>query len=412
MSDQPNKRPWFQFRLLALVWCATGSLSGSGTAGLLLAVRAAEQANTQPAFPLWDGHESIEQYARRANLPPTKTLDLGNGVNLEFVLIPAGKFIMGTPKPKPVDEDGFRKKIIAGRAIFALGVGVLLVFIATVIIRAIRQRHRPQYSLARFLAMIVAAGLAVLGGMHWWYSMRALAQAQAEYQAAVARYRVSDADEKPAHEVTLTTPFYLGKWEVTQEQYAQVMGTNPSYFKGATLPVEQVSWDDAQEFCKKLSEKPAAVAHFAKLRGNEFGQQQSGKMLYSLPTEAQWEFACRAGSATKYCFGDSDASLGDYAWYSANSASKTHPVGQKKPNAWGLYDMHGNVWEWVQDRYSDKYYQESPPIDPKGPETGTGRVLRGGCWVNDPDFCRAAHRGRYAPGYRYAYFGFRAALDF
>ncbi|MCY3018478.1 MAG: hypothetical protein NTW87_05540, partial [Planctomycetota bacterium] len=157
--------------LLALVWLAASAFAAETPA---------------PALPLWDGQESIEQYAKRANLPPTRTLDLGNGVNLELVLIPAGKFIMGTPEPTPVDEDGFRKNIIVGQVAFAAGLGVLLVLIAVVIIRAVRHRRRPQYSLARFLAMIVAAGVAVLGGMHWWYSMNARAKAWAEYNAVLA----------------------------------------------------------------------------------------------------------------------------------------------------------------------------------------------------------------------------------
>jgi formylglycine-generating enzyme required for sulfatase activity len=130
--------------------------------------------------------------------------------------------------------------------------------------------------------------------------------------------------EKPLHTVKITKGFYMGAFEVTQGQYQQVMGTNPSYFKGANLPVEQVSWDDAVEFCKKLSQK-------------------EGK-TYRLPTEAEWEYACRAGTTTKFSFGDDESQLGEYAWYGKNSGMKTHPVGKKKPNAWGLFDMHGNVW--------------------------------------------------------------------
>jgi formylglycine-generating enzyme required for sulfatase activity len=367
-----------------------------------LAARAAEPNDTKSAYPLWDGQESIKQYAKRVNLPTTRTLDLGGGVNLELVLIPAGKFIMGTPEPKPVDEEGFRKKIIVGQAVFAVGIGALLVMLGVVIIRAIRQRRRPQYSLARFLAMILAASVAVLGGMHWWFSTCTLAQAQAEYKAALARFRNSYDWEKPAHEVTLTTPFYMGKYEVTQEQYAQVMGTNPSQFKGADLPVETVSWDDAQEFCK-------AVAHFARLREGDPGQQQFGKMLYRLPTEAEWEFACRAGTTTTYYTGDAEADLGRAAWYSANSGGKTHPVGQKEPNAFGLFDMHGNVWEWCQDYWQDQYEPEAA-VDPQGPPQGQRRVLRGGCWFYGPADCRSARRLGYCPGYRYPLYGFRVVV--
>ncbi|MCY3017734.1 MAG: formylglycine-generating enzyme family protein [Planctomycetota bacterium] len=341
-----------------------------------------------PTWPLWNGQESIEQYTKRVNLLPTKTLDLGNGVKLDLVLIPAGRFIMGTPEPKPVDEEGFRKKIVAGQAVFAAGVGVLLVLIGTVIIRAIRQRHRPQYSLARFMAMTVAAGVGLLGGMHWWFSTKALAQAQSEYKAALARYQSSYDWEKPAHDVTLSTPFYMGKYAVTQEQYVQVMGTNPSHFKGANLPVEQVSWNDAQEFCKKVSEKTECTVR--------------------LPTDAEREYACRAGTMTAYYTGDEEADLGRVAFYSANSKNTTHPVGQKEPNAFGLYDVHGNVWEWCRDWYEQ--YKPGTAVDPQGPSEGQYRVLRGGAWDHLPRFCRSAYRSRHFPALRHRYVGFRVVV--
>ncbi len=178
-------------------------------------------------------------------------------------------------------------------------------------------------------------------------------------------------NEKPIHEVTIQ-PFYLGKYPITQEQYQAVMGSNPSHFKGAKLPVEQVSWDDAVKFCEKLS--------------------QNDKK-YRLPSEAEWEYACRAGTQTQYCFGDDESKLEDYAWYDENSGSTTHPVGEKKPNAFGLYDMHGNVWEWCSDRWHENY--EKAPTDGSSWETGTVenyRALRGGSWYDYARNCRSGLR--------------------
>ena len=197
-----------------------------------------------------------------------------------------------------------------------------------------------------------------------------------------------------AHEVTLTKPFKMGVHEVTQAQYEQVTGSNPSKFKGADNPVEQVTWDQAVEFCRKLSELPAEKA-----AGN----------VYRLPTEAEWAYACRAGTTTKFSFGDDDSELGDYAWYSENSAKKTHPVGSKLPNAWGLYDMHGNVFEWCQD-WSDAY-PSGAVTDPTAPASGSDRVLRGGSWNNSAEICRSAFRRRNAPSFRNYSFGFRVCLS-
>jgi formylglycine-generating enzyme required for sulfatase activity len=198
--------------------------------------------------------------------------------------------------------------------------------------------------------------------------------------------------EKPQHRVRITKPFYLGKYLVTQEQWEAVMGNNPSRFKGPKNPVETVSWDDCQKFLGKLNAKSAA-----------------GGGKFQLPSEAQWEYACRAGSKTKYCFGDDESKLAEYAWYEKNMDSKTHPVGEKKPNAWGLYDMHGNVWEWCQDWWKDGYYKESPVDDPTGAATGDSRVRRGGSWDRPAWRCRSAFRDLVEPGYRGDFLGLRVS---
>ena len=195
-------------------------------------------------------------------------------------------------------------------------------------------------------------------------------------------------NEQPQHLVKITRAFYIGVTEVTQEQYKVVMGLNPSKFKGKDNPVEMVSWNNAVDFCKKLNEK-------------------EGK-TYRLPTEAEWEYACRAGSKGKYCFGNDPKVLSDYAWYAGNSSDTTHPVGQKKPNAWGLYDMHGNVWEWCGDRYKPDYYGR-PTEDPKG---ASGEpCMRGGSFCSIPIICRSAYRYFYPAGRWLFSRGFRAMCE-
>jgi formylglycine-generating enzyme required for sulfatase activity len=229
-------------------------------------------------------------------------VDLGNGVKLEMVLIPAGEFLMGSP-----DSDTWA---------------------------------RPS--------------------------------------------------EKPQHRKRIADPFHLGKYLVTQEQWESVMDNNPSRFKGPKNPVETVSWDDCQKFLEKLNAKIG---------------KQGGK--FELPTEAQWEYACRAGSTTRYCFGDEESGLDEFGWYAANADGKTHAVGQKKPNAWGLYDMHGNVSEWCQDWYDSGAYAGSLKEDPKGPATGLYRVYRGGSCRYPAVDCRSAWRSSYEPGDRQGSLGFR-----
>ena len=195
--------------------------------------------------------------------------------------------------------------------------------------------------------------------------------------------------EQPQHRVRISKPFYLGIHEVTQDQYRVVMGDNPSQFKGSgDLPVDQVSWLDAVTFCNKLSEMENQTPFYRIDGVNVTIVKGNG---YRLPSEAEWEFACRAGSATLYPFGDDADKLGEYAWYDGNSGSKTHPVGQKKPNGWGFCDMLGNVMEWCGDWYGEWYYDASPPgSDPPGPPSASDRVVRGGGWSSNGSGCRPA----------------------
>ena len=202
---------------------------------------------------------------------------------------------------------------------------------------------------------------------------------------------------EPQHEVTISKNYYLGVTEVTQGQYEKVMGTNPSFFRkrdSSMYPVVWVSWEDAVEFCKKLSDLP---------------EEKAAGRVYRLPTEAEWEYACRAGSKTAYSFGEGSKSLGDYAWFDGNSNNQTHPVGEKKANAWGLYDMHGNVWDWCSDWYGD--YPEGAVTDPSGPRKDLDRAIRGGSWDFAAAYCRSACRLTYPPSGSSSTIGFRVALS-
>ncbi len=193
--------------------------------------------------------------------------------------------------------------------------------------------------------------------------------------------------DETKHRVCLSNGYYMGKYEVTQAQWQSVMGSHPSHFKCQQCPVEQVSWEDAQDFLRKLN-------------------RQSG-LQYRLPTEAEWEYACRSGGREQtYCGGNSIANL---AWYNGNASSKTHPVGGKQANGLGLYDMSGNVWEWVSDGYDRDYYQNSPVNDPRGPSGGSRRVFRGGSWFISASYARSAYRYYFSPDFRDYNLGFRLA---
>ena len=326
---------------------------------------ASETAPT-PAYPLWDGHESVADYAMRSGLPPTRTLDLGGGVKMELVLIPAGKFIMGTPE---------YEKSVVGQTMVGISGSVLFAVMLLLLVRARMKRRRLQFSMAFMLLMTFVASVGVWGGVRWNEALK---------------HSDDFPNEHPAHTITLTQPFFMGKYVVIQEQYQAVTGTNPNHFIGKDNPVDTVSWDEAQAFCKKLTEQTKQTVRF--------------------PTEAEWEFACRAGTRTVYHSGDKEADLSRAAWYDANSKNTTHKVGQKEANGFGLYDMHGNVFQYCQDWYGEDYYGKSEAENPQGPAQGAARVVRGGSWGSDPRFCRSAGRINSAPVLRFAFRGFRVVV--
>ena len=223
------------------------------------------------------------------------------------------------------------------------------------------------------------------------------------------KFMMGDKDEvdAPLHEVEVSS-FLMDTHLVTQEQFQKLMGTNPSRWKGEKNPVEQLRWSDAVKFCNKRSEseglQPCYDLNTLKCNFDANG--------YRLPTEAEWEYACRAGTKTAYFFGDNPAKLGDYAWFEKNSGGHPRPVGQKQPNPWGLFDMAGNVWEWCNDFYKVDYYQESPRENPKGPDQGQNKVLRGGAWRFSAENCRSGYRYNENPGqsdvcFGYDIYGFR-----
>jgi sulfatase modifying factor 1 len=216
-------------------------------------------------------------------------------------------------------------------------------------------------------------------------------------------FTMGDKDEPDAipHEVVVG-PFYIDKNLVTQESYEKIMGDNPSRWKGAGNPVEQVRWSDAVKFCNARSCREGLQPCYD-LQTWQCNFEANG---YRLPTEAEWEYACRAGTATAYFFGDSPSLLGEYAWFDKNAGGHPQPVRHKRPNPWGLYDMCGNLWQWCNDFYKVDYYQEAPRANPRGPQAGESKVVRGGAWRFSAESCRSGYRYNENPGYVDVCFGY------
>ena len=313
-------------RIGASLWVAALAIGWAGLAIAEEPEKAQGKGYTAWPFDAAEAKRRQEETARALGEKVEKDVDLGGGVKLTLVLIPAGEFLMGSAE-----------------------------------------------------------------------TSEELARLYSRFKAVAKQFD----DEHPQHRVRITKPFWMGKYEVTQEQWEAMMGNNPSEFKGPKNPVETVSWDEAQAFLQRVN---------ARVTGGGF----------ALPTEAQWEYACSAGSGTRFSFGNDEALLhkhGNYADRNTNfpwsdkeaddGFAQTAPVGRYLANAFGLHDMHGNVWEWCSDWYGEKYYGTSVSSDPAGPPEGQYRVLRGGSWIIYPMYCRCAGRRGIEPASRGGNGGFR-----
>ena len=299
--------------------------------------------------------------------PPPPQKDLVNSVGMKLKLIPAGEFQMGS----------------TGDDVEELGM----------MLRPIPVVESQMGSTEDNVEELASAGEFQMSATHDEFQMRST---------------LYD-DEKPIHPMKICRPFYLGVYPVTQREYTRLIKKNPSHFSGSDrFPVDSVSWFDAVAFCNELSQKER-LKPFYTIQGESVEIPDWDGPGYRLPTEAEWEYACRAGTATRFCFGDDENRLGEHAWYSENSGSKTHPVGEKKPNPFGLFDMHGNVWEWCRDWHDESYYTvKSACVDSKGPDRDppcpSGRFLAHG------PFCvRSARRYRLVPVVHFYFNGFRLA---
>jgi len=262
---------------------------------MLLALVSSAAASDVTARPPWDGIETVEHYANRLKLPALNSIQLSPTVPIQLRLVPAASFTMGVQEPAQSQSP-----MIPQQAVFATGLAVAVILLGTIIVTALRHRRRPQFSLRRLILISLALALSVGGAVQWYRTREGLLA----YQRNQDRFRSAQDNEKPARNVTISKPYYMGEFAVTQEQYQEIMNANLSVFKGPQRPVEIVTWNQAQEFCNRLSMKIGR-----KVR---------------LPSEAEWEFAAKAGGTGRYGAGDSEAELAQSAWYAANSG-KSNP---------------------------------------------------------------------------------------
>ncbi|HLX61391.1 MAG TPA: formylglycine-generating enzyme family protein [Planctomycetota bacterium] len=346
---------------------------------LALPLYAAEPASS---FPLWNGKESVADYARKVNLPPTRSFDLGGGVTLDLVLIPAGQFMMGSPEP-PKPAISWRSAAVMGTCGLILAVALLCVLLVNC-----SKVGKFAFSLRWLLLFTASCGLCVGGAVRFNLAKKQ----ESRYAVAMSLYEKLPADEKPAHLETIAAPFYMGKYAVTQAQYEIFAGNNPSTTKGPQLPVDRANGPNTTDYCAVLSYR---------LEGLLDDEQK-----IQIPTEAQWEYACRAGTTTTFNTGDTistdeanfdGASTSELVRGSSVCRGELMPVGSFKPNAFGLYDMHGNAKQTCINQLWPKAHEKF--------------VHRGGGFGSNASECRSAYHHIVRDG-EYPYgTGFRVILN-
>ena len=332
-------------RLIVLALLSLGFASG----------RAAEPASqATPTHPLWNG-EPIPEYAKKVGLEPTRTLDLGNGAKMELVLIPAGRFRMGCSAPP------YLHTLQVYGIVAIVSAGILAGMVFAILARAWRPGRRVQFSLRTLLLCMLTAAVVLLGLVGIWDSWPRYNEARQHF----------DESEGPEHEVTISRPFYMSACEVTWEEFDAVMGGTSVSSADRRLPLQGVTWNEGQQFFRKLGDRIGMNARF--------------------PSEAEWEYACRAGTENALDPGNGPDLLVDVAWFSKNSKGEAHEVGAKRPNAWGLYDMRGNVEEFCEES-SFRQYTAGDVVDPMGDRSGNMRICRGGSFGSGAFGCRASGR--------------------
>lgn len=317
---------------------------------------------------LWDGAEPITEYAKRNGVAPSLTISLGGGVTMDLALVPAGRFIVG--KPFPESEWTGLSILIASSIIF-------IYLCVAVVITSVRKRKRLQFSLRWLLLVVIIIGFGQYGAFRWRQAV--------EDWRGIRRHPCPG----PEYGVTIEKPFYICKYEITQKQYSIVMGNNPSIFKNDAHPVETISWDNAKRFCNIVSALSGYVVR--------------------LPYEAEWEYACRGGLDSDYGSIKNEHELAAFAWYKSNSRGSTQPVGSKRANPFGLYDMLGNVNEWCEDDYCYRPFLTETPNIPF--ERQSYRVICGGSWEQEADsyqFYKCLGASHDKP---YSDIGFRVVIE-
>lgn len=383
----------------------------NGTALLLLAamVLACASAAAAEAAPLWDGQESIAEYAKRIGVPPTKSVDLGGDVTMEFVLVPAGRFRLGTPEPSEPDWAASQWRIDKWKIVFFAGICLLIVLLFTVLYKLVFQRKRPQLSLIRFIGVTVAVAVILMGGVRMEESRKDLDAAREAYLSAKYNMKMVPLARAKEENTNIARPFYLSKYELTNAQHDQLVllqalshKVNP---RGSRLAKEphQPFVGDLSELLTENAWEVLGTATKAKAR---------------IPTEIEWEFACRAG-AEYACAGQADTkTLGRYAWWAENSGGRPHPVGEKEPNGLGLYDMQGNLME-ITANCPDAYNLTDEDLGavPYRVISGGPYVMRGGSYKSFEEGCMPAARalpseiGTDLVPYNFEEFGYRILLE-